>query len=178
MTRPNIDIMEFLDFDELSAKDRTNLIQSIILDFFGHYYIESPPDDIYTSLGKSWEILFNSNNVDEIWNAIESFWQYTYNYHKHNTIRISIDKNVTKNTLFKLIKRTFHGTRIDEMGIGGSTTANLKKGFIGENVIRYICENVLTDNPSPDVLITFEKQPKIDFIRNTLIELREKGKRA
>jgi hypothetical protein len=163
--------IDFYEIIELNTDDRLPYITNIVTDYFEHFNIE-PPNDFYLANDEAWEILFNSDDRILIASALDRFWSYANNYHKLNTKRLQVKENITKNTILKLIKKSFVGSRIDEMGIDGTTTSNIKAGFIGENVLNFIIDSVLT-KPSPDLFVTFGTIEKINFIKSKMIELKK-----
>jgi len=103
--------------------------------------------------------------------ALSDIKQYAMQYHVDNTIKISIDK-VTKNTLLKIINKTFYGTRLELTGINGKLSDNIKAGYIPKPALEIIIYRILEkENVTPDIKIAFNNEQKIKYISEKFKEL-------
>ena len=153
------------DFED---QHKTIALIGIANDYFTHYGIKMP-NELWedTTLNP----LIYPTNKKEVKKCLSYLKDYAINYHNQNTPHVKIDNDITKKTLIKLIKKTWYGSRIDEMGINGSTLENIEKGFIPYPVLEMIINILNRDNVTNDMMIAFGNKHKINYIRQKLSEL-------
>ena len=153
------------DFEE---QHKTIALIGIANDYFTHYGIKMP-NELWedTTLNP----LIYPNDKKEVKKCLSDLKDFAIKYHNETTPQIKIDHDITKRTLIKLIKKTFYGSRLDEMGINGSTLENIEKGFIAYPVLEIIINIMNRENVTSDLIIAFGNKHKINYIRQKLSEL-------
>ena len=127
------------------------------------------PDELYYS--DIINPLIYPDNKSEVKKALADIKQYAIEYHAKNSIKLNLD-SVSQNTLNKILKKTFYGTRLELTGINGTLSSNIKAGYVPYPALKVIIDRVLEkETPTPDLLIAFESKEKIAFIASKFKEL-------
>lgn len=154
---------------EWSESDRQDALVGLAEDYFTHYGIRMP---FYLWENEMLNPLIYPESKKDVKKALSDIKDYAIKYHNEHTPTVPINDDVTKYTLIKILKKTFYGSRLDEMGKYGGTLENINQGYITVPVIQLIVNIVLNkEKPSPDLIKAFKDKNKISFIRQKLSEL-------
>ena len=120
--------IELIDYAfELDDTARSTFLVSMAEDYFGHYGIDMP--EVCWDNGLLTPLIYPETKTS-VKQAFAKIKQFAREWHNDHTPVIELENEVTRATIYKLIKKTHFGTRIQEMGKGGKTTDNLAQGFV------------------------------------------------
>lgn len=170
-----VDRLTFLADD---VKERRKEIDDMLRDELEHFFLEvdGVPKAVYLDNENVINILINSMSKAEISKAWRKMQNYiTKEYFRLSKVRyINTDNEqgkIARATIFKFIKNTVYGARVDELGIKGSTRSNLMKQFMSESAYQVMMRALAKRPVHPSVLDTFGSMKKIEFIYSKLKEV-------
>lgn len=170
-----VDRLTFLADD---VKERRKEIDEMLRDELEHFFLEvdGVPKAVYLDNEKTISTLIHSMSKAELakaWRAMQNY--ITREYFRKSKLRyINTDTEkgkITRATIFKFIKNTVYGARVDELGIEGSTRSNLMKQFMSESAYQVMMKALSQRPIHQSVLDTFGNMKKIEFIYSKMKEV-------
>lgn len=127
---------ELEEIMQYGASTRQHILATFAEDYYRELGIEVP-SDLWHSQAMT-DLLETTSKSGAI-RALRKIKKMACEYHKETVARYRID-GIPKATVFKVIKKTEIGKKIDELGVEGSTTENLHKGFITGPALKLIID--------------------------------------
>lgn len=163
-------VMKELDFImKEEEKERVKILAAFAEDFYRELGID-PPMELWES-DKMTDLLQATSKTTAA-KILRSIKKDATKYHAENVEKIYLDKEVTIRTLFKIIKKTPYGDKLNHMGAGGTTVSNLKENFITKPALDLAIYLMAKSPPLPEIKREFPKNR--DYIADQFRRLKKK----